>query len=208
MKKYLPFVWIVASLVVVILASMKRDPQHQAWEYAPNMYNSVGYEPLTQIKPNPINSETGKGNGNMRVPVKGTIPRQAYVTTDGDTVISALEKMELIFRNIPADSLEMSAAVLKNPLPASEATAKQGQVLYGKYCQHCHGEKGKGDGLVGKKYGGVPVYSSDALKDLNDGHIFHVITYGKGRMWPHGSQVSPEDRWKIIQYVHKLQQEP
>ncbi|PQA54054.1 MULTISPECIES: c-type cytochrome [Siphonobacter] len=208
MKKYLPFVWIAASLVVVLLASLKRDPQHQAWEFAPNMYYPVGYEPLSQIDANPINSATGKGNLNMRVPVKGTIPQQSFTTTLGDTTVSALERMDLIARNVPADSIAMSEAVLSNPIATTDKSLKQGELLYGRYCLHCHGGTGKGDGLVGKKYGGVPVYSSDALKNLNDGHIYHVITYGKGRMWPHGSQVSPEDRWKIVQYVHKLQQEP
>lgn len=208
MKKYLPFVWIAASLVVVVLASLKRDPQHQAWEFAPNMYYPVGYEPLSQIDANPINSATGKGNLNMRVPAKGTIPRQNFATTDGDTIISKLEKMEMIARNIGPNDLAVAETSLTNPFPTDEKVTKQGELLYGRYCLHCHGGSGKGDGPVGKKYGGVPVYSSDALKDLNDGHIYHVITYGKGRMWPHGSQVSPEDRWKIIQYVHKLQQEP
>ncbi len=85
-------------------------------------------------------------------------------------------------------------------------TLEEGKVLYGRYCQHCHGEGGKGDGLVGKMYKGVPSYSADAYKTMNDGHIFHVITNGKGRMWPHGSQVTPEERWKIVHYVHKLQE--
>ena len=113
--------WIAASLVVVLLASLKRDPQHQAWEFAPNMYYPVGYEPLSQIDANPINSATGKGNLNMRVPVKGTIPQQSYTTTLGDTTVSALERMDLIARNVPADSIAMSEAVLSNPirLPSS-----------------------------------------------------------------------------------------
>ena len=45
------------------------------------------------------------------------------------------------------------------------------------------------------------------LKNLNDGHIYHVITYGIRRMWPHASQVNPEERWKIVHYVHRLQLE-
>jgi len=45
------------------------------------------------------------------------------------------------------------------------------------------------------------------LKDVNDGHIYHVITHGKGRMWPHGSQISSENRWKIVLYVHELQKQ-
>jgi hypothetical protein len=40
---------------------------------------------------------------------------------------------------------------------------------------------------------------------MTEGHIFHVITYGKNLMWPHGSQISPEDRWKIAKYVKALQ---
>jgi len=61
------------------------------------------------------------------------------------------------------------------------------------------------DGKEKSAYAGVPNYKSDALKNITEGHIFHVITYGKGLMWPHGSQVSPEDRWKIAKYVKTLQ---
>ncbi|MBD0260336.1 MAG: cytochrome c, partial [Cytophagales bacterium] len=63
-----------------------------------------------------------------------------------------------------------------------------------------------GDGPVGKVYKGVPNYSVGRYKEMNDGHIFHVITYGRGRMWPHGTQILPPDRWKIVHYVHQLQQ--
>ena len=62
-----------------------------------------------------------------------------------------------------------------------------------------------GDGLVGQKIAGVPAYNSRAVQNVPEGHIFHVITHGKGRMWPHGSQVSIEDRWKIVRYVQVLQ---
>ena len=54
-------------------------------------------------------------------------------------------------------------------------------------------------------YNGVANLTGDALKNITEGHIFHVITYGKGLMWPHGSQISPEDRWKIAKYVKTLQ---
>ena len=70
---------------------------------------------------------------------------------------------------------------------------------------HCHGEKGAGDGKVGAVYKGVPNYSSDALSTVSGGHIFHVITFGKARMWPHAAQVTPEERWKIVHYVQRLQ---
>ena len=64
-----------------------------------------------------------------------------------------------------------------------------------------------GDGLVGIAYKGVTAYNSRAVKNKSEGEIFHVITHGKGRMWAHGSQVSIENRWKIVKYVQTLQKQ-
>jgi mono/diheme cytochrome c family protein len=168
-------------------------------QFAPQMYEPVGYEPYKQTKANPINA-----NGlNMRDPARGTVSRRNYHTTFGS---GATATTDLMVYNIPKDSIAIAERTLTNPIPNTEATLKEGEILYGRYCIHCHGEGGKGDGLVGKEYKGVPNYSSGAYKEMNDGHIFHVITHGKGRMWPHGSQMTPEERWKIVMYVHKLQQ--
>ena len=168
-------------------------------EYAPQMYDAVGYEPYRQIRTNTINPY----GLNMRDPARGTVSRPNYHTTfgNGDSATT-----DLMIYNIPKDSIGIAERVLSNPIPSSAKTLEEGKTLYGRYCIHCHGEGGKGDGLVGKEYKGVPSYSADAYKNMNDGHIFHVITNGKGRMWPHGSQITPEERWKIVQYVHKLQQ--
>jgi mono/diheme cytochrome c family protein len=201
LRKNIGYVWLLGALAVIILMSLKRGHNQTELEYAPNMYRDVGYEPLKQVDKNPINPM----GLNMRTPVKGTVARRNYNTRFG-TGDSAT--VDLMVYDIPADSIGISERVLKNPVPLNDKTLKEGELLYGRYCIHCHGEKGKGDGTVAKLYKGVPVYSSDALKNLNDGHIFHTITYGKGRMWPHGSQISPEERWKIVLWVHKLQQEP
>ena len=107
---------------------------------------------------------------------------------------------------IPKDSIELAAKV-KNPIESSDEVLKEAKVLYERYCIHCHGEKGMGDGLVGQVYKGVTAYNSRAVKDRSEGHIFHVITHGKGRMWGHGSQISIEDRWKIVKYVQTLQKQ-
>jgi mono/diheme cytochrome c family protein len=185
------------------LFSCGTDPNDTGTEYAPNMYNSVGYEPLTQLA-----GDTNKINPlglNMRIPVAGTISRKNY--TGADSIQQAFLAQELIARTVPVDSLSYSAALLDNPLSATPENIEAGKEQYERFCQHCHGEGGKGDGLVAKQYKGVPVYSSDALKDVNDGHIYHVITHGKGRMWPHGSRISSENRWKIVLYVHELQKQ-
>ena len=185
------------------LFSCGTDPNDTGTEYAPNMYNSVGYEPMTQLQ-----GDTNKINPygmNMRLPVEGTVSRKKY--TGADSIQQAFLAQELLAKTVPSDSITFSAALLKNPLAATPENIEAGKLQYERFCQHCHGEAGKGDGLVAKAYKGVPVYSSDALKDVNDGHIYHVITHGKGRMWPHGSQISSENRWKIVLYVHELQKQ-
>ena len=189
---------LAAFVLFLTGTSCKKDHNDTGVEYAPQMYRSVGYEPYRQVRPNTINPQ----GLNMRLPAIGTVARPNYHTTFGT---GANVTTDLMIYNIPADSIGIAERVLTNPIPDSEKTLAEGQVLYTRYCSHCHGENGKGDGPVGKEYKGVPNYSTDAYKTMNDGHIFHVITYGKGRMWPHGSQVTPEDRWKIVQYVHKLQ---
>lgn len=190
----------IIGFALIALLSACDNHNNTGLEYSPNMYYSAGYEPMSQLE-----GEDNKINPlgmNMRTPVIGTISRRNYQTKFG-TGDSA--KSDLMVYNLVADSIGLSEKVLKNPIPETEASLAEGQLLYERFCQHCHGETGKGDGLVGKMYKGVPVYSSDALKTMNDGHIYHVITYGKNRMWAHGSQISPADRWKIVQYVHQLQ---
>lgn len=180
--------------------SCKKGHNNTGLEFAPQMYDAIGYEPYRQVRPNTINP---KGL-NMRLPAKGTVARPNYRTTFGE---GAFRTTDMMMYNIPADSIGIAERVLTNPIPDSEKALAEGQVLYTRYCSHCHGATGKGDGAVASQYKGVPNYSTDAYKTMNDGHIFHVITHGKGRMWPHGSQITPDDRWRIVQYVHKLQQE-
>ena len=43
------------------------------------------------------------------------------------------------------------------------------------------------------------------MKDLSDGKIYHTIYYGVGLMGSHASQLSPDERWKVVMYVRELQ---
>lgn len=216
---------LIAFPGIALLAGCGAGGDDQGTEYAPNMYHSVAYEPYTQITdieagrwltsieyPEGPNGEAGHAEFynsnnfnlhrmNMRLPPANTVKRNAQGW--------------LPYR-LPNDSTGLRLAdKLRNPLDSSVAVLAAGKALYEMYCDHCHGTKGAGDGKVasgvtidGKEksaYAGVPNYKSDALKNISEGHIFHVITYGKGLMWPHGSQIRPEDRWKIVKYVKTLQ---
>ncbi|MBO0930763.1 c-type cytochrome [Fibrella aquatilis] len=189
----------VGTFGTLLLSSCGDDHNDTGTQYAPQMYDAVGYEPYRQVKANTINPY----GLNMRDPARGTVARPNYHTSfgKGDSTTK-----DLMIYNIPKDSIAIAERTLVNPIASNAANLDEGKILYGRFCIHCHGENGKGDGLVGKEYAGVPNYSVGDYKTMNDGHIFHVITHGKGRMWPHGSQMTPEERWKIVLYVHKLQQ--
>ncbi len=197
--------------LVIILAGCGAGGDNQGLEYAPNMYHSVPYEPLSQITEEGAGeaaqflSDTEDGHGEyynsnplnpnrmtMRVPPANTVPRS---------------KGGYLPYRIPKDSLDLAARILTSPFDSVEVQAilKDGEVLYDRFCEHCHGAKGQADGLVAEKYPGVANLTGLAYQNITPGHIFHVITHGKGLMGAHGSQMSPEERWKIAHYVKKLQ---
>lgn len=180
-------------------------------EYAPNMYHSVAYEPLSQIKDTVygvwVNSlDNGRGeyyNSNkynpfamtMREPAPNTVKRNKYGW------------LPYRSKNVPKDSVNIVIGKLASPLEENPQYLVEGKALYEVYCKHCHGAKAMGDGKVADKYAGVANLKGDAYLNLSEGHIFHVITYGAGLMGAHGSQVSPDERWKIARYVKDLQKQ-
>lgn len=199
-------------IAAILLTACAAGGNDQGTEYAPNMYHSVAYEPYTQItdpsegrwltsidyedghaeffNSNTLNVSAMGVHMNMRTPPANTVPRN---------------KQGWLPYRLPKDSLELASRKLKNPLDSTVQVIAEGKVLYETHCQHCHGAKGAGDGKVSEKYNGIANLNGDAIKNVSEGHIFHVITNGKGLMWAHGSQITVEERWKISKYVKVLQ---
>jgi len=172
-----------------------RIPVHESprWEYAPNMYHSEAYEPVSQVTdsvayPESYNTMPFNKGMNLRMPVEGTIKRGA------------------IPYHIPKDSLAYADTHAICPIQASDEVLAEGKELFNRFCSHCHGEGGLGDGPVSEKLMGVANLKSAAIMGVSSGHIFHVITYGKGRMFQHASQLEPLERWKISLYVKDVLQ--
>jgi len=61
---------------------------------------------------------------------------------------------------------------------------EKGKALYNIYCAICHGDSGDGKGNLVKKekFLGVPSYAD---RDITEGSIYHVITYGMNAMGSH-----------------------
>ena len=175
----------------LILQSCGAEGNHPGYEFMPNMYRSASYDTYTE---NPV-FENGITS---QLPVQGTIPR-GFVPFE--------------YENTTEDYLK-AGRVLKNPIALDDKILDEGKQLYLMFCQHCHGENGDGKGSISHPvYGGIPSYSDDlaprrtgsSMSELKSGHIFHALTYGLNAMGPHASQLTKEERWKIVHYVHELQ---
>lgn len=173
-------------------------------EYSPQMYHGVAYYPLSQIK----DENAGKWLSNREDKLgefynsNVNNPHKMNMRIPPKNVVKKTKNKNLPYR-IKVQSIELAEKILKNPY--DDSVISEGNNLYKVYCQHCHGTDGQGDGRVGKVYKGVPAYNKGRIKTLNEGHIFHVITYGHGRMGAHGSQIEIHERWKIVKYVQQLQ---
>jgi mono/diheme cytochrome c family protein len=100
----------------------------------------------------------------------------------------------------------IAKASLKSPLDSLSLNAEKGKELFNIYCAICHGEKGDGKGnlVVKEKFLGVPSYKD---REITEGSVFHVITYGLNSMGSHANQLSQEERWQVTDYVLKLKSE-
>ena len=183
----------IAIAAIMIMASSCSDKRSPGKVYMPDMAYSRTYEAYDQLDSmkftGDVNSRGGKIFFNAK-PAAGTIKR-------GD----------LFPYTLPNDSngYKMSAAVanpIGNLTPADLAEAGR---LYNINCGVCHGAKGKANGPMAGKVGGIVDLTSPQYVALADGTIFHVMTYGKNNMGSYASQLTKEQRWKIVKYVRTLQ---
>lgn len=184
----------IAAVIGVIGVSCNNVPNSPGWEYMPDMYRSSSYESNSE-NPNFADSMTN------RKPVAGTIS-QGWVANSAYSVTKAMYPYKF-------DSLgyELAGQNLRNPFAATPEILAQGKDKYEKFCMHCHGAGGQGDGSVVAvgNFPPPPAYSSPQLKNLPEGKMYHTLQYGKGMMGSHASQLTAEERWKILRYVQTLQ---
>ncbi|MGK6351696.1 c-type cytochrome [Parapedobacter sp. DT-150] len=201
--KFLGAVGAAVAIAAVVASCGDQTTRSRGWEFSRNMYDPIGYNP---DQPN-ANFKDGK---TAQTPPANTIP-------------VGFERFE--YANNTED-YQRAGAELVNPLVRNAATLAQGEALYQVYCSVCHGPEGRGDGPITidrtldaesrplenfppppsyAKSDGVNSSRGGAMADLTDGKIYHTITYGLNMMGSHASQLSPEERWKVVMYVRELQ---
>lgn len=178
---------VILFLVSAILSGCNRDRNNPGWDYFPDMFYSNAYETFS-TNPN------FKDGMTMRVPVPGTIPRG----------------FKPFNYTIDAESRIKAGKELINPFLSSSEDILKGKKVFTTFCIGCHGISGKGEGFLYTS-GLYPIkprsLTSDNAIKLLDGEIYHSVTLGFGSMGAHGSQISQDERWKMILYIRQLQKE-
>ncbi len=112
----------------------------------------------------------------------------------------------------PADAVPVQGPELiagqpaSEPLPATTASVQRGQVLFGINCALCHGGTGAGDGTVGAFFAPTKPanLTSAAVQGLSSNQVFVIITQGAGLMPPLAENLTVQERWDVINYLHTL----
>ena len=171
---------IVLVLVLAFFASCKKDSRPN-YQFFPNMYEAVSYEAYGEAAfPNGVEAQ---------LPVEGTIPR-GFVPFEIEN---------------STEGYNLAKETLKSPLDSTQVDLGRGKELYDIYCGICHGNKGKGQGVLVKreKILGIPSYD-DVGRAINEGSIYHTMYYGKNAMGSYANQLNVEERWQVTAYVLKL----
>lgn len=175
----------VFSWIALMYSSCSSDKKHPGYEFMPDMYRNTAVK--TYRVSNFFNDSVS-----ALTPVAGTMPRGIntyfpYPNTN--------------------EGYEAAGNTLVNPVPLTDAVVTEGKELFRIKCQHCHGEKGDGKGTIKVKGDPFPVpsYFDETRLALKEGHMFFSITYGKNLMGPHASLLDQQERWKVIHYIHHLQ---
>lgn len=177
-------------LAGILLVTCRRNYEYPGLEYMPEMIHSLAYEYQKDAK----NTEEEFNDwATLLKPVEGTIPvgQETYHLPND------------------IDGYNEAATITSNPVELTEEVLLRGQEIYTIHCMPCHGPKGTGEGsaVVGSEYrlAKPPINFANPQEGyLTPGRMFHVITYGRNLMGSYASQVSVEDRWKVIHYVQSL----
>lgn len=191
MKKITIIATLVLSMAAVFIGCKdKRDPGRV---YMPDMAYSRAYETYA-IRDSSVFTMDPNDRGHK-------------IFYNNLSPAGTIKRGELFPFNVPNDSnglINLSAQV-KNPLePMNGKELEEAGRLFNINCAICHGAKGEANGPLAPKIGGVKSIIA-ASPGFSDGRIFFVMTYGQNNMGSYASQLSKEQRWRIVQYIRTLE---
>lgn len=107
-------------------------------------------------------------------------------------------------------SLPKDGKLPENPVPADAVSLQRGEILYRIHCALCHGETGLGDGPMTASWKADMRPPADLteqrMAEQSDGSLYLTISLGYGAMPPLRENLTPRERWDVVNYVRSLSQ--
>ncbi|MEO6251722.1 MAG: cytochrome c [Ferruginibacter sp.] len=200
MKKIAIITTLILSMAVVFIGCKGKRDTGRA--YMPDMSYSRAYESYAS-RDSAIFTTDPNDKGHKifynNMPPAGTVKRgELFPFSVVPNSINGVDSNALI---------NLSAQV-KNPLESlTGKELEEAGRLFNINCAICHGAKGEANGPMAPKVGGVKSIIA-ASPGFSDGRIFYVMTYGQNNMGSYASQLSREQRWRIVQYIRTLEAKP
>ena len=197
MKKNAIIATMILAMAVVFIGC--NDKRGTGRAYMPDMTYSRAYETYAKRLDTVFTIDPADAGHKIffnNIPPAGTVKRgELFPYSVVPNNINGIDSNALI---------NLSAAV-KNPLePLNGKELEEAGRLFNINCAICHGAKGEANGPMAPKIGGVKSIIA-ASPGFSDGRIFYVMTYGQNNMGSYASQLSREQRWRIVQYIRTLQ---
>lgn len=88
---------------------------------------------------------------------------------------------------------------------AGDAAIESGRTLYEIKCSHCHGDGGKGDGAVGKRFvAKVGDLTAREVRNQRDHELYETIARGKRIMRGFARELDDAEIRSLVQYLRTL----
>jgi mono/diheme cytochrome c family protein len=92
-----------------------------------------------------------------------------------------------------------------NPVTADDVSLQRGKILYGIHCEVCHGALGHGDGPLAHFFDRTPEnLTAPQITAEFDGSVYLTIVQGFGQMLALAEDLTPRERWDVVNYVRTL----
>ncbi|MDH4127225.1 MAG: cytochrome c [Spirochaetota bacterium] len=221
------FKWFVLMIIPIYFLACRTTPKEKGYEYFSDMVHTgskldkdgktvIDNKKTTGFEAFDLNVNF-TNNITAQKPVMGTIPRNYKLynfpyrgTFPKIDMVNKVKDAEEAGKTLPANALEGLRSVLsfnnkKKIITIDEnAVYERGNRLYHTFCVHCHGEIGsEAPGLLASKGMAGPNLAFPPASVYPAGRLFYVITMGNSIMPSHASQISPDDRWRIVYFIKK-----
>jgi len=125
---------------------------------------------------------------------------------DSKEMPSHMQQMLELKQQVPEEYRVMN----RTPVIPDARSLKHGAELYERYCLLCHDSEGRGDGPAAAGLASAPANFLDLKHSAiyGPGEKYWIIGNGSGKtgMPGFGKELTPAERWDLVNHIYRLQQ--